>query len=131
MASSPDSDSDDGLLITTTTNHPSLHTRASARSIRTAASSYTRHGSESADIALTTIPRRQSVPKLHTESGHTQSPSPTTAPYWSKAPVWGVLPSHHLQSNSTVLVDSMAWIFGGGDREKGSYNDVWCFCTGE
>lgn len=54
---------------------------------------------------------------------------PATLMYWSKAPVYGVLPHHGLRAHSVTLVDGMAWIFGGCD-EKGCWKDVWCFNTG-
>ncbi|KAI0337683.1 galactose oxidase [Trametopsis cervina] len=48
--------------------------------------------------------------------------------YWSKAPVYGTLPSHGLRAHSVTLVDGIAWIFGGCD-DKGCWKDVWCFNT--
>ncbi|KAI0085582.1 galactose oxidase [Irpex rosettiformis] len=55
-------------------------------------------------------------------------PVPATLMYWSKAPVYGVLPIHGLRAHSATLVDGVTWIFGGCD-EKGCWKDVWCFNT--
>ncbi|KAI0789187.1 galactose oxidase [Abortiporus biennis] len=48
--------------------------------------------------------------------------------YWSKAPVYGVMPAHGMRAHSVTLIDSVAWIFGGCD-ERGCWKDVWCFNT--
>lgn len=54
---------------------------------------------------------------------------PTTGMYWSKAPVYGHLPTRGLRANSTTLVDNVVWIFGGCDDTQ-CWNDVYCFDTG-
>lgn len=46
--------------------------------------------------------------------------------YWSKAPVWGVLPSHGFRAHTVTLADNVAWIFGGCD-DRGCFKDMWCF----
>lgn len=56
-------------------------------------------------------------------------PAPATLMYWSKTPVFGVLPGHGMRAHSATLIDSMAWIFGGCD-ERGCWKDVWCFNIG-
>ncbi|KAH9948085.1 galactose oxidase [Amylocystis lapponica] len=54
--------------------------------------------------------------------------APATLMYWSRAPVFGVLPVHGVRAHSVTLVDSIAWLFGGCD-EKGCWRDVFCFNT--
>ncbi|KZV71745.1 galactose oxidase [Peniophora sp. CONT] len=54
--------------------------------------------------------------------------APAAAMYWSRAPVWGTLPTHAMRAHSVTLVDNIAWLFGGCD-EKGCWKDVWCFNT--
>ena len=71
-------------------------------------------------------PRVRHHPHLPTGNA---DPVPATLMYWSKAPVYGVLPIHGLRAHSVTLVDGMAWIFGGCD-ERGCWKDVWCFNTG-
>lgn len=56
-------------------------------------------------------------------------PVPPTLMYWSRAPVYGLLPTHGLRAHSVTLVDNVAWIFGGCD-EKGCWADVWTFHVG-
>ncbi|KAH9958732.1 galactose oxidase [Russula dissimulans] len=46
--------------------------------------------------------------------------------YWSKAPVWGTLPTHGFRAHTVTLADNVAWIFGGCD-ERGCFKDMWCF----
>jgi len=70
-------------------------------------------------------PRYRNNPHLPTGNA---DPVPATLMYWSKAPVYGLLPSHGLRAHSATLVDGVAWIFGGCD-EKGCWKDVWCFNT--
>lgn len=54
--------------------------------------------------------------------------APATLMYWSRAPVYGYLPTHGLRAHTATLVDNVAWIFGGCD-EKACSKDVWCFFT--
>jgi hypothetical protein len=72
-------------------------------------------------------PKYRSNPHLPTGNAE---PVPATLMYWSKAPVYGLLPMHGLRAHSVTLVDGVAWIFGGCD-EKGCWKDVLCFNTGE
>ncbi|KAI0312266.1 hypothetical protein OF83DRAFT_675176 [Amylostereum chailletii] len=55
--------------------------------------------------------------------------APASVMYWSKAPVWGVMPTHSMRAHSVTLVDNIAWLFGGCD-DRGCWKDVWCFNTG-
>lgn len=73
-------------------------------------------------------PRYRETPRL--PSARDVEPAPATLMYWSRAPVYGFLPTHGLRAHTTTLVDGVAWIFGGCD-EKGCWKDVWCFHTGE
>ncbi|KAI0689382.1 galactose oxidase [Cytidiella melzeri] len=71
------------------------------------------------------MPRYRNNP--HLPAGNAE-PVPATLMYWSKAPVYGLLPTHGLRAHSVTLVDGIAWIFGGCD-EKGCWKDVLCFNT--
>lgn len=73
-------------------------------------------------------PRYREAPRI--PSARECDPAPATLMYWSKAPVYGFLPTHGLRAHTVTLVDSVAWIWGGCD-EKGCWKDVWCFHTGE
>lgn len=55
--------------------------------------------------------------------------APATLMYWSRAPVYGLLPQHGMRAHSATLVDNIAWLFGGCD-EKGCWKDVYLFNTG-
>lgn len=85
------------------------------------------HAVASRRPAPQTGPRYRQNPHL---PGGNAEPVPATLMYWSKAPVYGSLPSHGLRAHSVTLVDGIAWIFGGCD-DKGCWKDVWCFNTGE
>ncbi len=76
---------------------------------------------------LATQPRLRNTP--HLPSGKDVEPVPATLMYWSRAPVYGLLPTHGMRAHSITLVDNIAWIFGGCD-EKGCWRDVWCFSVG-
>jgi hypothetical protein len=56
-------------------------------------------------------------------------PAPPPVMYWSKAPVWGALPTHGFRAHTVTLADNVAWIFGGCD-DKGCFKDMWCFNIG-
>jgi Rab9 effector protein with kelch motifs len=49
--------------------------------------------------------------------------------YWSKAPVWGMLPTHGFRAHTVTLADNVVWIFGGCD-DRGCFKDMWCFNIG-
>jgi hypothetical protein len=56
-------------------------------------------------------------------------PAPAPVMYWSKAPVWGTLPTHGFRAHTVTLADNVAWIFGGCD-DRGCFKDMWCFNIG-
>ncbi|KAI0052434.1 galactose oxidase [Auriscalpium vulgare] len=71
-------------------------------------------------------PRVRTIPHLpHVKD---TEPAPASVMYWSKAPVWGTLPTHAMRAHSVTMVDTVAWLFGGCD-DKGCWKDVWCFNT--
>jgi Rab9 effector protein with kelch motifs len=72
-------------------------------------------------------PRFRAIPHLPNVAN--VEPAPPPVMYWSKAPVWGTLPTHGFRAHTVTLVDNVAWIFGGCD-EKGCFKDMWCFNTG-
>lgn len=55
--------------------------------------------------------------------------APSTFMHWSKAPVYGQMPTRGMRAHSVTLVDHVAWLFGGCD-DKGCWQDVYCFDTG-
>ncbi|KDQ54582.1 hypothetical protein JAAARDRAFT_38267 [Jaapia argillacea MUCL 33604] len=71
-------------------------------------------------------PRIRMVPHLPSDT-HVER-APATIMYWSRAPVYGVMPAHGMRAHSVSLVDHVAWLFGGCD-EKGCWQDVYCFDT--
>lgn len=81
--------------------------------------------------AKTARPTRQTVRYRQTPyfpSSNDVEIAPATLMYWSRAPVYGYMPTHGLRAHTATLVDNVAWIFGGCD-EKGCSKDVWCFST--
>ena len=56
-------------------------------------------------------------------------PAPPTLMYWSRAPVYGHLPSRSMRAHTVTLVENTAWLFGGCD-DKGCAKDVWTFDVG-
>lgn len=72
-------------------------------------------------------PRFRAIP--HLPNMVNIEPAPPPVMYWSKAPVWGTLPTHGFRAHTVTLVDNVAWIFGGCD-EKGCFKDMWCFNIG-
>ncbi|KAH8114849.1 galactose oxidase [Phellopilus nigrolimitatus] len=57
---------------------------------------------------------------------HDAEPAPPTLMYWSRAPVWGALPTHKMRSHSATVVDNTTiWLFGGCD-DKEFWRDVLC-----
>ncbi|KAH9989555.1 hypothetical protein BJV77DRAFT_1069409 [Russula vinacea] len=69
-------------------------------------------------------PRYRTVP--HLPNALNVEPAPPPVMYWSKAPVWGVLPTRGFRAHTVTLADNVAWIFGGCD-DKGCFKDIWCF----
>ncbi|KIK09996.1 hypothetical protein K443DRAFT_80945 [Laccaria amethystina LaAM-08-1] len=73
-----------------------------------------------------TLRKYRSTPRLPHDRDVDHAPS--TAMYWSRAPVWGHLPSRTMRAHSVTLVDATAWLYGGCD-DKDSSKDVYCFDT--
>ncbi|KAJ2915363.1 hypothetical protein MD484_g5082, partial [Candolleomyces efflorescens] len=73
-----------------------------------------------------TLNRYRSTPRLPHDKE--MAPAPATGMYWSKAPVWGTLPSRSFRNHSATLVDTVVWIIGGND-DKESARDIYCFDT--
>jgi len=65
----------------------------------------------------------------HLPSGPPMELAAPTLMYWSRAPVYGHLPSRSMRAHSVTLVDNTAWLFGGCD-ERGCARDVWCCDVG-
>lgn len=74
-----------------------------------------------------TLHRYRSTPRLPHDKEMT--PAPATGMYWSKAPVWGNLPSRSFRNHTATLVDTVVWIIGGND-DKEAARDIYCFDTG-
>jgi hypothetical protein len=72
-------------------------------------------------------PRFRAIP--HLPNVQNVEPAPPPVMYWSKAPVWGALPTHGFRAHTVTLADNVAWIFGGCD-DKGCFKDMWCFNIG-
>jgi hypothetical protein len=66
----------------------------------------------------------------HLPSGPPMEMAGPTLMYWSRAPVYGHLPTRSMRAHSVTLVDNTAWLFGGCD-ERGCARDVWCCDVGE
>jgi hypothetical protein len=77
-------------------------------------------------------PPRERRPKIrtvpHLPHGPAE-PAPPTLMYWSRAPVYGHLPSRSMRAHTVTLVENTAWLFGGCD-DKGCAKDVWTFDVG-
>ncbi|KAL0956856.1 hypothetical protein HGRIS_002964 [Hohenbuehelia grisea] len=73
-----------------------------------------------------TLPRYRSNPRLPHDK-ETQR-VPATMMYWSRAPVWGHLPTRTMRAHSVTLVDNVAWLFGGCD-DKDCWKDLYLFDT--
>lgn len=73
-----------------------------------------------------TVPRMRTIP--HLPHNRDAEPAPASVMYWSRAPVWGTLPTHGMRAHSVTLVDHTAWVFGGCD-DVDCFKDVWCFHT--
>jgi hypothetical protein len=73
------------------------------------------------------LPKVRNTPRLPHD--HDVELASATMMYWSKAPVYGQLPTRSMRAHSVTMVDSVAWLFGGCD-EKGCWKDVYSFHTG-
>ncbi|KAJ7058127.1 galactose oxidase [Mycena amicta] len=103
---------------------PALRTRK-APSIRTLGSRSTSSPTLPKERSRT-LHRVKSSPKLPHDVD--AEPAPSTALYWSKAPVFGTMPVRIMRSHTVTLIDSTAWLFGGCD-DKDCGRDVFCFDT--
>lgn len=74
-----------------------------------------------------TLQRVRSSPRLPHDTEVEAAPS--TMLYWSKAPVFGVIPMRTMRAHTVTLVDTTAWLFGGCDDKECS-RDIFCFDTG-
>ncbi|KAJ7468667.1 hypothetical protein FB451DRAFT_1136843 [Mycena latifolia] len=54
--------------------------------------------------------------------------APSTILYWSKAPVFGIIPTRTMRAHTVTMVDTTAWLFGGCDDKECS-RDIFCFDT--
>ncbi|KAJ7737879.1 galactose oxidase [Mycena maculata] len=75
-----------------------------------------------------TLQRVRSSPKLPHDTEIDAAPS--TVLYWSKAPVFGIIPTRTMRAHTVTIVDTTAWLFGGCDDKECS-RDIFCFDTGE
>ena len=73
-------------------------------------------------------PKYRETPRL--PGAKDVDPAPATLMYWSKAPVYGFMPTHGLRAHTATLVDNVAWIFGGCD-DRDIWLDVLCLDTGK
>ncbi|KAJ7657879.1 hypothetical protein DFH06DRAFT_1197409 [Mycena polygramma] len=73
-----------------------------------------------------TLQKVRSSPKLPHDTEVEAAPS--TVLYWSKAPVFGVIPTRTMRAHTVTLVDTTAWLFGGCDDKECS-RDIFCFDT--
>ncbi|KAJ7186295.1 hypothetical protein GGX14DRAFT_618506 [Mycena pura] len=71
-----------------------------------------------------TLHKVKSSPRLPHDAD--AEPAPSTALYWSKAPVFGTIPVRIMRAHTVTLVDTTAWLFGGCD-DKDCGKDVFCF----
>lgn len=55
--------------------------------------------------------------------------APTTAMYWSPAPVYGTMPSRDMRGHTATVVDNLAWVFGGCDQNSTS-KEMYCLDVG-
>lgn len=101
--------------------------RASGTEASTALKAATAVKSPLANSASTSSGKIQTTPRLPHDKD--ALPAPATLMYWSRAPVYGLLPAKGLRSHSATLVDTSAWIFGGCD-DKECWRDVHCFDVG-
>lgn len=79
-------------------------------------------------VATPAAPKQVLCPTLPHDKN--AQPAPSTIMYWSRAPVWGSVPTRTMRAHTATLVDTTVWIFGGCD-DRDSSKDVYCFDTGE
>ncbi|KAH0579867.1 hypothetical protein H2248_002694 [Termitomyces sp. 'cryptogamus'] len=71
----------------------------------------------------------KTIPTLPHDKDATTVPS--TAMYWSRAPVYGSVPQRTMRAHTMTLVDNIAWLVGGiDDRDSNrDMKDMHCFDT--
>ncbi|KAJ7279085.1 hypothetical protein C8J57DRAFT_153671 [Mycena rebaudengoi] len=101
--------------------------RASSASTTIAAAAAAANGKDPKSVRIPgTLHKVRSTPKLPHETDVEAAPS--TVLYWSKAPVFGVIPSRTMRAHTVTIVDTTAWLFGGCDDKECS-RDIFCFDT--
>jgi hypothetical protein len=86
---------------------------------------------EGGDATTSSSSRRAKVRTTpHLPSGPPVELAAPALMYWSRAPVYGHLPTRSMRAHSVTLVDNTAWLFGGCD-ERGCARDVWCCDVGK
>ncbi|KAF9463377.1 hypothetical protein BDZ94DRAFT_1218326 [Collybia nuda] len=73
------------------------------------------------------IQKTRSTPRLPHDKDVESAPS--TAMYWSRAPVYGALPTRTMRAHSVNLIDTTAWVFGGCEDNYSpkDMKDIYCF----
>jgi len=61
---------------------------------------------------------------------HVADPAPSTAMYWSRAPVFGHLPDRAMRGHSLTPIDNIVWQIGGCDANGACFKDILTFNTG-
>lgn len=79
-------------------------------------------------LVLPTTPKLRTTPRLPFDKDIELAPS--TAMYWSRAPVYGEVPSRCMRGHTVTVVDSTAWVFGGCDDNKETSREMYCFDIG-
>lgn len=111
---------------------PSVRTLGGSGAPTAPVSSTVKRSSSSNNISralrhASSIQKFRSTPRLPHDKD--AGPAPSTAMYWSRAPVYGRLPMRTMRAHSVTLVDTVAWIFGGCD-DKETKREIYCFDTG-
>ena len=120
----------------TPVQHPNVRrTMREGGSSRTSGSRRPKEPGSATTGALPTTPSdlpRERRPKIRTVPHLPHGPAdpaPPTLMYWSRAPVYGQLPSRSMRAHTVTLVENTAWLFGGCD-DKGCAKDLWTFDVG-
>lgn len=121
---------------TPTPVHPNVRrTMREGGSSRTSSSRRPKEPGSATTGVLSTTPSdlpRERRPKIRTVPHLPHGPAdpaPPTLMYWSRAPVYGQLPSRSMRAHTVTLVENTAWLFGGCD-DKGCAKDLWTFDVG-
>ncbi|KAF7345077.1 hypothetical protein MVEN_01671200 [Mycena venus] len=119
---------------------PSIRTLGQGRSSSdTSSLRRSSSGSSSTVVSSTAAPTKEKTPRtpgtLHKVRSSPRLPhdaeveaAPSTVLYWSKAPVFGIIPTRTMRAHTVTLVDTTAWLFGGCDDKECS-RDIFCFDT--